>query len=125
MVLRAAMATAPTSRAGSWPTKPSAGYTFLELTVVITIILMAVAIGVPRLLSWVNEGNLGAECRRLAGTIRYVRNEAARRRTSFFLTLDLENAAYWIDVRRDPSQVEHRGYYVSSTWRPPTSAWRP
>ena len=81
------------------------------------IILTVAAIAVPRLLSRVNEGNLGAECRRLAGTIRYVRSKAAQRRTSFFLTLDLEKGVYWIELRRDPSEIGHPGYYVS--WEDP------
>lgn len=89
------------------------GYTFIELTVVLVIIMTVAAVGVPRLVSWVNEGNLGAASRRLAGTIRYVRNEAARRQKSFFLTIDIEENAYWIEVRRDPSEIEHRGYYTS------------
>jgi Tfp pilus assembly protein FimT len=138
MVLKAARLTTPISRAGSWPTRRSrrgvgtpqgvgtprdvgtrrGGYTFLELTIIMAIIMMVAAIGVPRLLSWVNEGNLGAECRRLAGTIRYLRSKAAQHRESFFLTLDIEKAAYWSELRRDPSEIEHRGYYVS--WEDPS-----
>ncbi len=81
------------------------------------IILTVAAIGVPRLLSWVNEGNLGAESRRLAGAIRYVRSKAAQRHASFFLTLDLEHAAYWIELRRDPGEIDRPGYYLS--WEEP------
>jgi type II secretory pathway pseudopilin PulG len=94
-----------------------AGYTFLELAVVLMIIVTVIAVGAPRVLSWVDAGNLGAESRRLAGVIRYVRNEAARHCKSFFLTLDVERAAYWIETRRDPREIDERTYYVS--WEDP------
>jgi prepilin-type N-terminal cleavage/methylation domain-containing protein len=93
------------------------GYTFIELTVVMVIILSVAAVGVPRLVSWVNDENLGAESRRLAGLIRYIRNEAARRQTRFYLTIDIEGNAYWVDARRDPSEIERPSYYVS--WEDP------
>jgi prepilin-type N-terminal cleavage/methylation domain-containing protein len=91
------------------------GFTFIELTVVMVIILTVAAIGVPRLVSWVNDENLGAESRRLAGMIRYVRNEAARRQKRFYLAIDIEANAYWIDVKRAPGEFEPPSYYVS--WR--------
>jgi prepilin-type N-terminal cleavage/methylation domain-containing protein len=93
------------------------GYTFIELTVVLVIILTVAAIGMPRLLSWVNEGNLGAAGRRLAGMIRYVRNEAARRQKPFYLAIDLEQNAYWIEVRRDPHATDEVGY--TARWDEP------
>lgn len=85
------------------------GYTFIELTVVLVIILTVAAIGMPRLLSWVNEGNLGAAGRQLAGMIRYVRNEAARRQKPFFLAIDLEQNAYWVETRRDSRTAGNAG----------------
>ena len=93
------------------------GYTFIELTVVLVIIATVAAVGMPRLLSWVNEGNLGAASRELAGLMRYVRNEAARRQKVFYLAIDFEENAYWVETRRDPREVHHSGYYVS--WEDP------
>ena len=92
-----------------------AGYTFIELTVVMVIILSVAAIGVPRLVSWVNDENLGAESRQLAGMVRYVRNEAARRQKRFYLAIDIEENTYWIDVQRDRDEYERPSYSVS--WR--------
>jgi len=107
-----------TSRAGdSAVSRRSAGYTFIELTVVILIIMTVAAVGIPPLLSWLDEGNLGAESRRLAGAVRYVRHEAARRQKTFYLTLDLEHHAYWIETRRDPGEYEPLGY--STSWSDP------
>jgi len=83
------------------------GFTFIELTVVLVIIATVLLIAVPNLLAWVNASDLGAASRRLAGTIRYVRNQAARRQTSFFLALDLEEHTYRVETRRDPDEVEH------------------
>ena len=93
------------------------GYTFIELTVVLVIILTVAAVGMPRLLSWVNEGNLGAAGRQLAGMIRYVRNEAARRQKPFFLAMDLEHNTYWIETRRDPRAADEAG--DSAAWAEP------
>lgn len=83
------------------------GFTFIELTVVLVIIATVLLVAVPNLLAWVNAGDLGAASRRLAGAIRYVRNEAARRQKSFFLALDLEEHTYRVETRRDPDEVEH------------------
>jgi len=91
------------------------GFTFIELTVVIVIMMAVAAIGVPNLLSWVNESNLGAASRRLSGMIRYVRNEAARRQKTFYLTIDLDNHAYWMETKRDPKDIETPAYYTSSS----------
>jgi len=90
-----------------------AGFTLIELIVVIMIMMTVAGVGLPRLLSFVDNGNLGAESRRLAGMIQYARHEAARQQRSFFLTMDLEAHAYWIEVRRDPSEIEDPGYWVS------------
>jgi prepilin-type N-terminal cleavage/methylation domain-containing protein len=89
------------------------GFTLLELIVVMAIMATVAGIGLPRLLTWVDHGNLGAESRRLAGMILYVRNEAARQQRPFYLAMNLEEHVYWIDVRRDPSEIEDPGYYVS------------
>ena len=78
-----------------------------------TILMAVAAIGVPRLLSWVDEGNMGAECRRMAGMMRYVRNEAVRRQKSLFLTLDMEERAYWVEVRREQDELSKPSFYSS------------
>jgi prepilin-type N-terminal cleavage/methylation domain-containing protein len=89
------------------------GFTFIELAVVMTILMAVAAIAVPRLLSWADEGNMGAECRRLAGVMRYVRNEAVRRQRSLFLAISTEERAYWVETRRDPSEIEKPTFYTS------------
>ena len=89
------------------------GFTLIELIVVMAIMMTVAGIGLPRLLAWVSHGNLGAEARRLAGMVEYARHQAAWRQRTFYLTMDLEAHAYWIEVRRDPSEIEDPGYYVS------------
>jgi len=107
-----------TSRAdGSRSRRAGAGYTLIELTVVVLIIMTVAAVGLPPLLSWVDEGNLGAASRRLAGMVRYVRHEAARRQQRFFLTIDLENHAYWIETLRDLRTFDPMTY--SASWSDP------
>lgn len=90
-----------------------AGFTLIELIVVMVIMATVVGIALPRLVAWIGHGDLGAEARRLAGMIRYARYEAARQQRPFYLTLDLEQHAYWIELRRDPDEVEDPGYWVS------------
>jgi len=70
------------------------GFTFLELAVVVTIMGILMTITFPRFSSIFSKATLGGMARRLAGTMAYLRNAAAKEGRSFFLNLDLDNEEY-------------------------------
>ena len=80
----------PISRTITWNNR---GFTLVELAVVLFIIGLTVSLTLP-LLGKVGDGDLHAAGRRLAGTIKYLYNEAVLEKTMYRLTFDLDHAAY-------------------------------
>jgi general secretion pathway protein H len=79
----------PTSTAG----KSTSGFTLLELAVVLCLLGLFAALLVPRL-AGVGEGARRAELRRLAGTARYLYNEAVLTGREHRLVFDLDGGGY-------------------------------
>ena len=73
----------------------SAGFTLLELTVVLFIIGLLVTIAIPHLGNTSNA-RLDATAHRLAATVRYLSGEAALRNRPYRLNYDLDKHIYWI-----------------------------
>ncbi len=78
-------------------TKNQAGFTLIELGLVILIIGTMIAIAIPRF------GNrsykqLGSETRKLALAFRYLRHAAILKGRSHRLVYDLDNHKYWAEV---------------------------
>lgn len=73
------------------------GYTFLELCVVVALLGIMASLALPRLHSALLADDLEAAVRRLAGTLRALRNEAVRERTAYRLHLDLAAGRFWVD----------------------------
>ncbi len=76
---------------------PSPGFTLLELSLVLFIIGLLVAVTVPRL------GDLGgtrleSSARRLASLVRYLNGEAAFSSQLYRLNYDLDKRTYWVSV---------------------------
>jgi general secretion pathway protein H len=73
--------------------RKNCGFTLVELAIVLFIISLTFSIALP-LLGKVSDADLHAAGRRLAGTIKYVYNEAILEKTVYRLTYDLEHAVY-------------------------------
>ena len=69
------------------------GFTLLELSIVLFIIALTVSLTLP-LLGKVGDGDLHAAGRRLAGTIKYLYNEAVLEKTTYRLIFDLDHGSY-------------------------------
>ncbi|MGH7822187.1 MAG: pilus assembly FimT family protein [Vicinamibacterales bacterium] len=73
----------------------SAGFTLIELSIVVLIIGLVSALAIPRLRS-VTGAELAATTRRLAHATRYLYEEAALRGNVLSLILDLDRQQYWV-----------------------------
>src|SRR6266404_1481599 len=84
----------------SSPATRSAGFTLLELSIVLLILAIAASFVIPRLRS-ADSAALTSGAARLATTARYLYEEAAFRRRPMRLNLDLDKHAYWVTVLND------------------------
>jgi general secretion pathway protein H len=71
------------------------GYTFIEITVVVLLIGLMMALTLPRFRYAMLTDNLKTATRRLIGTIKTIRNEAVREQQGFILYFDLESNRFW------------------------------
>ena len=79
------------------PLKPNAGFTLLELSLVLLILGVLFALFVPRLRN-VADVRLASTAERLAATARYLFAEAAFTGQLYRLHYNLDERAYWVTV---------------------------
>ena len=83
------------------------GFTLIELSMVLVILSLAIAIAVPRLMD-IGEIRARGAMRRLQGLVRYLFNESVFRKRAFQLHIDLEKNEYWVEVPKvNGSTVEN------------------
>ncbi|MFH1241687.1 MAG: prepilin-type N-terminal cleavage/methylation domain-containing protein [Pseudomonadota bacterium] len=75
----------------------SKGYTFIELTVVVSLLGLIAALAIPRFQGAVLTDDLKSTARRMVGMIRDLRNEAVRTQKDHYLHLDLESNRFWTE----------------------------
>jgi len=73
------------------------GYTFIELTVVIFLIGLTLALTVPKFRYAMLTDELKATVRRMVGTVRSLRNEAIREQKIYALCFDIESNRFWVE----------------------------
>lgn len=74
-----------------------AAYTLIELTVVIFLIGLMLALTMPRIQDAFLSDNVKTATRRMIGTVRTLRDRAVREKKNFKLYLDMESNRYWIE----------------------------
>jgi len=79
------------------PANKTKGYTLIELTVVIALIGMMLAISVPKFRYSLITDNLKSVTRRMIGVVKEVRDDAVREQKAYFLYLDLESDRMWVE----------------------------
>jgi general secretion pathway protein H len=83
-----------------------AGFTLLELSIILLVLGIAVSFVIPRLRD-ADRTRLIASAERLATTARYLYDEAAFRQRPMRLNFDLDNRSYWVSVlNEDPEDPE-------------------
>jgi type II secretion system protein H len=73
------------------------GFTLIELTVVIVILGIMLALIIPRL-GELGEANLKQSARHLSGMIRFLKDESQARKAVFRLRFDVREGRYWTEV---------------------------
>ncbi|MBI4516052.1 MAG: prepilin-type N-terminal cleavage/methylation domain-containing protein [Deltaproteobacteria bacterium] len=79
------------------PRRRAAGFTLIEVALVLLIISIVLALTIPRLRS-VSRAELGAQARRLTNTFRFLRSEAILTGQICQLRYDLNRERYWVTV---------------------------
>lgn len=75
----------------------SKGYTLIELTVVVLLIGLFLALSVPRFQSALVADDLKATTRRIVGLVKGLRDEAIREYKTYTVHLDLESNSLWFE----------------------------
>ena len=96
--------------------RPAAGFTLIEVTLVILIIGVLLSLAVPRL-SLLGQARLDGTARRIATLISYLHDEAALRGRIYRLTLDLDRQRYDITVQR-PYAADPDARRFTEQWDP-------
>lgn len=93
----------PTSTAGKLTDQR--GFTLIELGIVVLLLGLIAGLIMPLLGNWGQNDLLGS-ARRLAGTVRYLYNEAALTRNEHRLVFDLDNASYQARVLDETGELK-------------------
>jgi len=80
--------------------RPAAGFTLLELMVVISILGIMAAMILPRVSAF-GAGRIKRETRHLSGIITHLTQESSFTKQTFRLHYDLEARAYWVSVLQE------------------------
>jgi general secretion pathway protein H len=82
----------------------SAGFTLLEIALVLLIIGIVLALAIPRLRS-ISGAELRGQARRLTNTFRYLRSEAILTGRIYQLRYDLTRERYWVTIATDAGDL--------------------
>jgi general secretion pathway protein H len=89
------------------------GFTLIELMIVISLLGMLTALGVVSLGN-VMDSNFRATASRLAATIRFTYDLAARKSETFRVVMDLDEKAYWVESAGSHALLDRGKAKVSS-----------
>jgi len=88
------------------PLRARAGFTLIELIIVLTILGVVAIVAFPKLEGAFSANYLRSSARRLAGMISYTKSQAALSGKEHRLYYDLERGEYWMAEKGEESFVE-------------------
>jgi general secretion pathway protein H len=91
---------------------PAAGFTLLELIVVLAIMGLGTALALPAARGPTVKASLNSAAAQLAGSLRLARAEALRTNTDQTLTLDVQRHLFWSDGDPKPHAID-RSFQVA------------
>jgi len=99
-------------------TNTTKGFTLIELTVVVFLIGVMLAVSIPRFRYSLITDNLKSTTRRMVGLIKGLRNEAIREQKTYLLHFDIESNQLWIDfddiAREEREMAQERAFHLPS-----------
>ncbi len=81
----------------SWA-KPASGFSALELLIVVAIVIIVAGIGIPKLMSMVQNLRTAGDARDLNGTILMAKMRAASNYAQARVHADLNTQTFWVEV---------------------------
>lgn len=96
------------------------GFTLIELSVVLLVLAVLLTFVTPRFRE-LTEYEIKASSRRLAGTIKYLFNEAAIRHVHYRLNYDLKKGEYWVTYLAEDKEFKEDPSILSSRARLPAN----
>jgi len=87
------------------------GLTFIELIVVILIIGLVMAMGMPSFVNMMRSTKVGIAARQLAGYMKYVQDKAVRGNKEFNMVFDLTLDQYWATKEVSEEELPPEYYY--------------
>ncbi len=88
----------------------AAGFTLMELAMVVTILAVIIGASLPAFNSFQKRARLSAEASRVVQTLRYAQQRSVLERNTISVVFDLDEKAYWIPrVEEDVRRQEGRG----------------
>ena len=87
--------------------RPPAGYSLIELIVVLVLIGTISAVVTPLFISTIFKTRMKTSAKNLATTFRYARSQAINTKKPYYFYIDLDNSSYWIssDIENEESEV--------------------
>jgi len=102
-------------------TTSSKGYTLIELTIVIVLIGMMLAVSIPRFRYSLLTDNLKSVTRRMIGVVKEIRNDAVREQKAYFLYFDLDANKVWVEsqgmAQEEKEMIRERAYTLPEDTR--------
>lgn len=89
----------------------AAGFTLIELTIIIVILGVMLSLIIPRL-GEIGEANLKRSARHITGMIRFLRDESQAKKAVYRLRFDIQEGRYWGEVmtRTSDDAVEFKRF---------------
>ena len=82
------------------PASRNAGFTLIEIMLVLGIVSMIMAVGLPAI-SRITYQRINSTTRKFVGLIRTVRTDAILLNSIYRLVIDLEHNAYWVETQKE------------------------
>jgi len=81
-----------------------AGFTLIELTLVVLLLAILTAVGAPKFRQLYEYSEMQKVTSDVAGALRYAQQRALMERVPIHLVIDVEKQAFWVPIEQKPEQ---------------------